>query len=216
MPVLRLYGFPVSPNVRVARLAFHEKAVPVEFVEIAPDHLATEGYAAINPFRRMPALVAGDLTLFETPALMTYADGVGSGPGLEPTDPVERARMWQFVGIAQHDLYRSGAMGLYVHAVLARVFGLPPDPAAAEAAVAPTARALDVLERGLAGGALAGGALSHADLYCGAMTDYVGRTRAGRTLIDERPGVSAWLGALRARPSFGATFAPMLEGTDEA
>ncbi len=112
------------------------------------------------------------------PALMTYADGVGSGPGLEPVDPVERARMWRFVGIAQNDLHRSGALGRYFHAVLARVFGLPPDPAAAEAAVAPTARALDVLKQGLTGGAL-----SHADLYCGAMVDYVARTRAGRTLM---------------------------------
>lgn len=216
MPPITLYGFLVSPHVRAARLAFHEKGVPVEMVEIGLDHLSTDGYAAINPFRRMPALVAGDLTLYETPALMTYANGQGSGPSLEPADAVERARMWQFVGIAQNDLYPVGAMQLYFHAVLAGVFGMTPDPAAGAAAVAPTARALDVLEQGLEGGALAGGALSHADLYCGAMVDYVARARTGRALVDERPAVAAWLAALRARPSFPATFAPMLEGTDEA
>lgn len=197
-------------------MAFHEKGVPVAFREIGLDHLPSDAYGRINPFRKMPALVHGGVTLYETPALMVYADGLGTGPSLEPADPAARARVWQLVGVAQHDLYPQGVMQLYFHGVLAPLFGLDPDRAAAEAAVGPVRLQLDVLEDALAGGFLAGGQLSHADLTCGAMVDYVERTRDGRAAVVERPKVAAWLEILRARESFQVTFAPMLTGTDQA
>lgn len=53
----RLLGFPVSPNVRAARIAFHEKAVTVDFQAVDLNGVATDEYGAINPFRKMPALV---------------------------------------------------------------------------------------------------------------------------------------------------------------
>ena len=216
MSDIRLYGFPVSPHVRTARLAFHEKGVAVDFQEIGLDHLPSAEYRRINPFRKMPALVHGGVTLYETPALFTYADGIGTGPTLEPAGPAERAKMWQFVGIAQNYLYPVGVMQLYFQNVLAGLFGMDPDATVAQAAVAPVTQHLDVLEGALSGGFIAGGQLSHADLYCGAMVDYVARTRDGRALVATRPKTAAWLEQLRARESFGATFAPMLAGTDQA
>lgn len=215
MDDITIYGFPVSPHVRTARLAFAEKGVAVAFKQIGLDHLSSDDYGLINPFRKMPAMVAGGSTLYETPALMVYADDVGSGPRLEPSSPGQRARMWQFVGIAQNHLYPVGVMKLYFHAVLAGLFGMEPDLAAADGAVEPTAAHLDVLEQALESGFLAGHAISHADLYCGAMVDYVSRTRDGRRLVEARPRVDRWLASLRARDSFQATFAPMLANSDE-
>lgn len=215
MSDINLYGFPVSPNVRAARMAFHEKGIAIEFREIGPDHLPSKEYGAINPFRKMPALEHGGVTLYETPAIMTYADGIGSGPSLEPADATHRAMMWQFIGVAQNYLYPVGCMQLYFQNVLAGLFGIERDIAAADGAVAPTSKHLDVLERALDSGHLAGGQLSQADLYCGAMVDYVARTRDGRALVAVRPNVSAWLTGLRARDSFKGTFAPMLQGTDQ-
>lgn len=218
MTDLQLYGFSVSPHVRTARMAFHEKSIALDFREIALDELGTDAYARINPFRKMPALVHGELCLYETPALMTYADAIGRGPSLEPSDAAARAQMWKFVGVAQNHLYPVGAMQLYFHSVLARVFGMTPDASVAASAAVRTAEHLDVLESGLRPGVLhlAGNGLSHADLYCGAMVDYVARTREGRAMIATRPRVSAWLGALRGRASFVDTFAEMLRGTDQA
>lgn len=216
MSDIKVYGFPISPNVRAARLAFHEKGIAIDFREIGLDHLPSAEYGAINPFRKMPALVHGGVTLYETPALLTYADGIGTGASLEPADTAERAKMWQFVGVAQHYLYPIGAMQLYFHNVLAGVFGMVPDASIAHASVAPTAMHLDVLESAVEGGYLAGGQLSHADLYCGAMVDYIARTRAGRALINDRPRVNAWLTALRSRDSFKATFPAMLNATDQS
>jgi glutathione S-transferase len=217
MPDIELYGSPLSPHVRAARLAFQEKGVAVTFREIGVDALAGDDYARINPLRKMPALVHGDLTLYETPALVVYADGVGSGPTLEPADSTARAKQWQYVGIAQHYLYPVGVMQLYFHTVLAGLFGLEPDGAAAQAAVKPTTLHLDILDAALVpgGGFLAGDSLSGADLYCGVMVDYVARTRDGRALVAARPKLAAWLEALRRRESFQATFPAMLKGTDQ-
>ncbi|MBC8056731.1 MAG: glutathione S-transferase family protein [Rhizobiales bacterium] len=211
----QLIGFPVSPHVRSARIAFHEKAVPVDFQPKGLDFVATDAYGAINPFRKMPALVLENRTLFETPALMVYADATGTGPSLEPSDPFARARMWQFIGVAQNHLYPAGVMKLYFHSVLAPLFGMATDAAVQADAVAPTTLHLDVLESAIGGGWLAGGQLTHADLYCGAMVDYIARTAEGAALIDTRPRVRSWLASLRARESFTTTFAPMLVGTDK-
>jgi glutathione S-transferase len=215
MSGITLYGFPVSPNVRAARIALLEKGVPFAFEPIGMDHLATEAYGLINPFRKMPALTHGEVALYETPALMVYAEALGFGASLAPSDALAHARMWQFIGIAQTQLYPIGAMQLYFHAVLARVFGMESDPAAAQAALPVVAGQLDVLEAALGEGYLTGRDLSLADLYCGAVVDYIYRTRHGRALIAARPNLQEWITALRSRPSFVSTFAPMLEGTDE-
>lgn len=210
---ITLYGFPVSPHVRTARIAFHEASVAIDFNEIGLDHLPSSSYGAINPFRKMPALTHGALTLYETPALLAYANGIGTGK-LEPVDPAARAKMWQFVGVAQHYLYPIGVMQLYFQNVLAGLFGMDRNDAIAEASVEPTALHLDVLDGALDGGFLAGGELSLADLYCGAMVDYVARAQDGQALVMARPKLAAWLGSMRARDSFKVTFAPMLEGSD--
>lgn len=211
---ITLHGFPVSPHVRAARIAFHEAGVAITFNEIGLDHLPSAAFGTINPFRKMPALTQGALTLYETPALLTYASGIGAG-SLEPVAPADRAKMWQFVGVAQHYLYPVGVMQLYFQNVLAGLFGIDRNDAVADGAIAPTTLHLDVLAEALDRGFLAGGRLSLADLYCGAMVDYVARTSDGRRLVAARPGLAAWLDALRGRDSFKATFAAMLQGSDQ-
>lgn len=216
MPEIMLYGADISPNVRAARIAFQEKSVPITFSDIGFSGLSEDGFGRINPFRKMPALTHGDVVLHETPALMVYADAIGSGPSLVPEGPADRARMWQFIGTAQHHLYLTGISQFFFHRELAPLFGIVPDRTAAAAANVPTAQSLDALECGLAGGHLAGPALSLADILCGVMVDYIGRTPDGHRLLGERPATSAWLAALRARPSFVATLAPALHGMEQA
>lgn len=215
MPAPVLYGFALSPHVRAARIAFHEKDVPITLDEIGLDRLSEDWFGEINPFRKIPALVDGEVTLFETPALLVYANAIGPGASLAPHGAAEQARMWQFIGVAQSYLYPIGIMQLYFHNVLAGLFGMEADAAVAEQAIEPVRRSLDVLEGALSGGYLAGDGLSLADIYCGAMVDYIARTRDGRRLVLERSKLAAWLDGLRERPSFTATFSPMLVGTDQ-
>ncbi len=213
---ITIHGFPVSPHVRAARITFAEKSLPVIFNPIGFEDLASDGYRALNPFGKMPTLTQGAVTLYETPALQIYANAIGAGPSLEPADPLARATMVQFIGVAQNYLYPIGVMQLYFQRVLAGVFGLEPNNEIGDAAVAPTARHLDVLESGLASGFLTGAEFSLADIYCGVMVDYIARTNDGRAILATRPRINAWLDGLRARDSFRMTFATLLENTDQA
>lgn len=120
MPEIMLYGADISPNVRAARIAFQEKSVPITFSDIGFSGLSEDGFGRINPFRKMPALTHGDVVLHETPALMVYADAIGSGPSLVPEGPADRARMWQFIGTAQHHLYLTGISQFFFIANLRR------------------------------------------------------------------------------------------------
>ncbi len=215
MTDITIHGFAVSPHVRAARAAFVEKGVTVAFAQVLPSEVNSDAYVRINPLRKMPALTHGPVTLHETAALMIYADGIGTGPVLEPSGALARARMWQFVGLAHNHLYAVGVMQHYLHSVLALTFGMKSDPAVAEAALGPTTLHFDLVDQALGGAFLTGDALSLADIYCGIMIDYVARTRAGRALVAERPRLAAWLEGLRARPSFQSTFAEMLVGTDQ-
>lgn len=216
MTTFTLYGFAASPHVRSALIAFREKGITVDWQQIAPDGVKTEAYGRINPFRKMPALVHGDVKLYETPSLLVYADEIGTGPRLEPTDAIGRAKMWQFIGIAQNYLYPVGTMQLYFQNVLTSVFGLPKDEAVASGAVDPTRLHLDVLEAAIDGGYIVGGQFTLADIYCGPQVDYIARTRDGNALVAAHPKVAAWLETLRARPSFRETFPEMLIGTDQS
>ncbi|MBC7773741.1 MAG: glutathione S-transferase family protein [Pyrinomonadaceae bacterium] len=216
MTTITLYGFAVSPHVRSALIAFREKGLTVDWEQVMPDGLKTEEFGRINPFRKMPALVHGDVKLYETPSLLVYADEIGSGARLEPTDAVGRAKMWQFIGIAQNYLYPVGTMQLYFQNVLTGLFGLPKDEAVATAAVDPTRQHLDVVEAAIEGGYVVRGAFTLADIYCGTQVDYIARARDGKALVAARPKVAAWLETLRARPSFKETFPEMLVGTDQS
>jgi glutathione S-transferase len=60
---LTLYGFPVSPYVRAARIALSEKGVDYQFSEVGFDHLKTESYGKLHPFRKMPVLEHDDFVL---------------------------------------------------------------------------------------------------------------------------------------------------------
>lgn len=210
-----LHGFPVSPHVRAARVVLAEKAISHEFREMSLLDVTTDAYGQINPFRLMPALSLPEGALYETPALLIWADLSGAGARLQPTEPFAAGQMWKFIGIAQNQLFKIGVMTLYRNRVLAGLFNIEPDIKAAEEAVAPTLIALDAIEGSLSGGHLAGGALSLADVYCGVMVDYIARTTDGHAALKVRPKTAAWLDALRQRPSFAATFAPMLLGTDQ-
>ena len=215
-PTPILYGFSVSPHVRAIRIALAEKGIAHDYKEIGLPDLATEAYARINPFRLMPAMTVSEGALYETPALLTWADLSGDGARLQPQGAFDVARMWTLIGVAQNPLYKIGVMQLYFHRMLAGNFGVTPDPKVAEQAVAPTLVALDVVEDMLSDGWLSGGAFSLADIYCGAMIDYIALTEDGRDALATRPKTRAWIDALRARTSFSTTFPSLLKTRDQA
>ena len=87
---MKLYYFP-SPNPQKIRFALNELGVDCETVPV--DLLKREQrlpeFLALNPYGRVPVLVDGDLTLWESHAILAY---LGEKTGrLWPTSPALRA-----------------------------------------------------------------------------------------------------------------------------
>jgi glutathione S-transferase len=72
--MMKLYGFPPSPNTwKVRALAAH-LGLPLEFelVDLTKGQQRTPEYLALNPTGRTPTLVDGDFILWESNAILQY------------------------------------------------------------------------------------------------------------------------------------------------
>ncbi|BAY41759.1 glutathione S-transferase (plasmid) [Nostoc sp. NIES-2111] len=206
-----VHGFEVSPNVRAARITLIEKGVDYYFNEIGFDYLATDEYAQINPFRKMPVLQQGDFILYETPAILSYVDEAFEGLSLQSTEPQARAQMRKWIGIAANYLYPVGVMQLFLQRIMSPIMGSVTDEAVVAQSAKITSQHLDVLEHELTSSFLVGDVLSLADIITGSMVYYINMTKEGTALVKARPKTAAWLDTLSQRTSFQQTLAGLLE-----
>lgn len=212
MSELILHGFPVSPYVRSARIALIEKGVDYHFNEIGFDDLATDEYARLNPFRKMPVLQQQHFVLYETPAILGYIDEAFNGTALQPADPNARAQMRQWIGIAANYLYPIGVMQLFLQRIMFPIMGNEPDETVVKHSASTIAPYLDVIEHELVNPFLVGDTFSLADILTGAMVEYVNMTQEGAALVNARPKTAAWLSRLNQRTSFQQSLAGLLQG----
>jgi GST-like protein len=99
---LKLYYFP-SPNPMKVKFATLELGIDCEMVpvDLTKGEQAQPSFRAMNPFGRVPVLVDGDLTLWESHAILAY---LGEKTGkLWPSDAAGRAQAlkWLFF-LSQH------------------------------------------------------------------------------------------------------------------
>src|SRR6185436_3109369 len=80
MASIRIYGVPPSTFTRAVRMGCHEKGIDYELVPTFPG--TVEPY---NPLRKIPAMQHGELTLFESAAILRYLDNAFPGPKLWPS-----------------------------------------------------------------------------------------------------------------------------------
>lgn len=89
---ITIYGHPVSPFVRKALIAMELKGLkPSEIIPITP-FLTPEALDGVNPLRRIPVFVQGELTLPDSTIIAEYLDDAFDGDRLYPSDPVLRAK----------------------------------------------------------------------------------------------------------------------------
>jgi len=206
MPLV-LHGYRYSVYVRIARLVLAEKGVAYDRVEVnpfSPDVPAA--YLALHPFGRVPTLVHGGFTLYETGAISRYIDRAFPGPSLQPQDAQALARMDQIIGVVDSYAYWPLVRQVFVHLVFRPRTGQPADKAEAARGLAGAAKALAALEELAASDTfLAGHAISLADLHLGAMIAYFTAAPEGTTMLEEHLRLASWWKRLRARPSMVAT-----------
>ena len=214
MPNIELYGSPNSTFVRTTRLACEEKGAPYEMMPVGenmfedlkkPDHLAR------HPFGRIPAMRHGDVQLFESAAICAYVHGAFDGPALVPADPVEQARMVQWISAINDYIVPTTLRG-YVAAIFA-----PPglDVETDEAEIKAMRPAIHdqcrIPDDGLKGRTfLAGDGITIADLLLVPILHYLGNTLDGLEFFEGRDNIGRWWRAVSERPSFKNTVPPFL------
>ena len=204
-----LHGPTYSTYTRTARLAFHEKGVEyrLEDVDIFGGAAAKEPFLTLNPFAKVPVLVHGDAVIYETAAITRYIDEAFSGPSLQPSDPLHRARMGQIMGLIDAYAYRTLVGDIVMQRVVLPVLGRRTNAQIVRKAVPAMRQSLRVLEdlAAVDGRFLCGDTLSLADLHLAPIFHYFAETPEGRRILPTLPKLARWWPVLRERDSMRQT-----------
>lgn len=197
----KLYGISASRALR-AIWGIEETGIDYEQVPVTygADSKAAD-YLAVNPNGRIPALVDGELRLFESMAINLYLTK-RYAPALYPADLAGEAQAWQWSVWAISEIEP-----LQMQIVVQKLF-TPEDkrnPKVIEAATASLQRPLKVLDAALAGRDwLLGDAFSVADLNVAAVMHLM---KMIRITYAEHAHVQRWADACYARPALARALA---------
>jgi len=203
---MKLYHFP-SPNPQKITFALHELGLECEIVpvDLSKGEQRTPQFLALNPFGRVPVLVDGDLTLWESHAILAYlGDKTGK---LWPTTAAGRADALRRLFFLSGHISPS-ATDLAFNRIAVKLLGIPGD----QDAIARGEKALPALI-GIIEGQLGkskwmlGNEFSLVD--CGYTPVLSVIEKAGFTYSDF-PKVQAYLDACRSRTAWKET--PKLPG----
>ena len=93
--MLTLYEHPLSPYAQKVKIALREKGIPFEAK--LPEGVGAGGvrgeFAEASPRGEVPALVDGDVRIFDSTIILEYIEDKWPMPALRPADPAERARV---------------------------------------------------------------------------------------------------------------------------
>ncbi|MEI5678281.1 MULTISPECIES: glutathione S-transferase family protein [unclassified Mesorhizobium] len=201
---LRLYGIARSRAMRNLWL-LAELGIPFEHVKIVqtynrtlPDEVTSRDaeFLAINPNGRIPALIDGDVTIWESMAINLYLGRKYGGP-LGPVDLGEEGQMtmWSFWATNECEAY-----AITVHeSNMGNNEGWQQTPKA-QAAIENLDGPFSVLEKALSKtGNLIGSRFTVADVNVAMVIFYA---RNASELFKRYPLVAKWYNAVTARPHF--------------
>jgi glutathione S-transferase len=193
---IRLYTTLLSGHGHRVKLFLTLLDLPFEVVELdmrAGDNRKPD-YLALNPFGQVPTIQDGDITLFDSNAILVYlAKRYGDASWL-PDDPLGAAAVQRWLSLAAGQI----AYGPCT-ARLVTVFGAPHDH---ETAKKLAVKLFDVLDNELANKPFAvGNQVTIADI---AAHTYIAHAPEGGVSLDPYPNIRAWLRRVEALPRFVA------------
>jgi glutathione S-transferase len=201
---VKLYWHPLSIVPRRVRIAFREKGVAYDEVEVDLPGGAHRGpeFRRLNPFAQVPVLEDGDLVIAESVAILEYLEERFPTPALLPADAASRAVARQFM------LWAGDYIAPAWEAWMAPWFkGVPADDPSVRQARDAIAAHLDVLETHLRDRTWLVGEYSLADVCYAPVVTVLDRVRLG-DLLTGRPALRAWVERLLARPAVRDTAPP--------
>lgn len=199
---IKLYSWQRSSGTRVA-WALEELGLPYEFVELdakKQEH-RTEKYLAVNPHGKIPALVDGEQTFFESGAILLHlASKYGVEKNLWPAgggQPRADAVSWTVWAMTELGPYM---MQYLYHGLDTPVSYKPEDRSKAAAAYSLSQfnRCLDGIEARLDGREYLLGTFSLADVACASWLGFGSMLGAK---LDRHPRVAVWSKRCGERPA---------------
>ena len=193
--MITLYGAPLSGNAYKARLLLSLLGLEFEetVINLQTEENRTESFLALNPRGQIPTLVDGEVTLWDSQAILVYL-ARRYGEAWLPVEPIAMAEVMQWLALAENELL----FGL-ARARAVKVFGRSFDLASCQAY---GHAGLKVLEQRLAAHEwLAAGRPTIADIAC---MPYAALSWMGGIPLDDYPSVRAWIDRIRALPEFVA------------
>ena len=191
--MITLYGSPVSGNAYKARLLLG--LLGLEFEETVIDLQAgenrTAAFLALNPRGQIPTLVDGEVTVWDSQAILVYL-ARRYGEAWLPVAPAAMAEVMQWLAVSENELLFGLARARAVK-YFGRDFGLASCQTYGHAG-------LKVLEQRLGEHRwLAAGRPTIADVAC---MPYVALSHMGGIPLDDYPAVRAWVDRVRPLPGF--------------
>lgn len=104
---MKLYGFSRSSAAFRIRIAINLKELDCEHISVslpAGDQFEDD-YLSVNPQGRVPTLIDGDVTLFQSMAILEYLDETYPTPPFLPSDARARARVRGLADIIACDIH---------------------------------------------------------------------------------------------------------------
>jgi len=104
---VKLYNFSRNGTSRRLRIALNLKGIEYEYVPVdlrAEAHLGA-AFKAVNFQQLVPALVTGDMSLIQSPAIIEWLEERYPSPPLLPADPDGRARVRAMAAVVGCDIH---------------------------------------------------------------------------------------------------------------
>ena len=208
MTQLVLFGPALSSYVRTARMICFERGVP-HMVE--PVELGSDAHAKLHPWHRVPILRHGDVTLYETSAIVRYIDEIGTGASLVPASAAARGAMEQWISSINCYVYDSLIRNYALRYVLPKLRGQDPDLNEVRAGVPNMERDMTVLDHAYARTAwIAGETMSLADLFVAPIVQTASMFPEGKAALGKATHLSRAYEQLAKRDSFAKAHEGMI------
>ncbi|MCA9518997.1 MAG: glutathione S-transferase family protein [Myxococcales bacterium] len=200
-----LYTHPASPNCRKVDAVVKHLGLEVEvqIVDILRGATRTPEFKLINPNAKVPVLVDGDVTLWESNAIAAYlASKTESGlwPRTNARYDIMRWQSWELAH------FYPPARDITAERIIKPLRGLPTDETVCAKAEVDFRHYAGILDAHLAEHRwLVGDGLTVADFCVAACLTYA---VPARLPLEDAPHVRAWLGALDELPAWRASSPP--------
>ena len=210
---LCLTGFRDSVYSWAVRWALAEAGLTARYREVNPFDTADQtGLRALHPFGQVPVLRHGDLTFYETAAILTYLDRLQPGAPWTPEAAPAAARMVQVMSLVNGQVYWPLVRQVFSNGYYLPHMGQAGDAVALRQGLERAPLVLAALDA-IAGEGLVldGRGLTLADLMLGPMLVYFTAVDDGARMVRAHPALDAWLTQMVARPHLQATRPPCLK-----